>query len=244
MSIYDISRCFGVAFQRAMTPTNILASFRRTGIAHFDRHVFTDTDFLPSSVFDRPMPTMLNTTVGVDLMSATAEGSSTNKESKKLDENPNFISPKEFIGYPKAKPRKEKPNKRRRESEPEMSDRESSGGEFCPSPSPPAMDLVLNTNPKLNNFVLVKFAVKRSDTDLFYVGRVLTISENQNKFRVSFLRCSNKISNSFIYSTVEDESMVTKANIAMILPEPVATAKIKRQDRFITFKINFDKNVL
>ncbi|KAF2896676.1 hypothetical protein ILUMI_09491 [Ignelater luminosus] len=286
MSTYDISGCFDVAFERAMTPTNILASFSRTGIVPFDHYVFTDPDFLPTSVTDRPMPTILNTTVGVNLMSATAEGSSTNKESKKLDENTYFISPKEFIGYPKAKPRKENPNKRRRvvsciltdtpqkedlerkeeennskkikkpkldlhlpsssaeESEPEMSDHESSGGEFCPSPSPPAMDLVLNRDLKINDFVLVKFAVKWSDADLFYVGRVLTISENQKEFCVSFLRRSNKISNSFIYPTVQGESIVMKADISMTLPEPVATARTKRQGRFITLEINFDENVL
>ncbi|KAF2891809.1 hypothetical protein ILUMI_14364 [Ignelater luminosus] len=221
MSVYNISGCFDVAFKRAITPTNILASFKRTGFVPFDRHVFTDTDFLPSSVTDRPMPTILNTTVEVDLMSATAEGYSTNKESKKLDENTDFISPKEFIGYPKPKPRKENPNKIRRvvscilkdtpqkedlerreeekksqkvktpkldldlpsssseKSEPEIADHESSGGEFCPSTSPPAMDLLLNRNPKINDFVLVKCLVKGSDADLFYVGRVLTISENQ-----------------------------------------------------------------
>ncbi|KAF2883524.1 hypothetical protein ILUMI_22640 [Ignelater luminosus] len=119
MSLYDISGCFDAAFERAMTPINILASFRRTGIVPFDRHAFTDTDFLPSSVTDRPMPTILNTTIVIDLMSATAEGSSTNKESKKLDENTDFISPKEFIGYPKAKLRKENSNKRRRVGEEE-----------------------------------------------------------------------------------------------------------------------------
>ncbi|KAF2906072.1 hypothetical protein ILUMI_00099 [Ignelater luminosus] len=90
MSIYDISGCFGVAFERAMTPTNILASFRRTGIAP------------------------VNTTAEVELMSATAQSSSTNKKSKKLDENTDFISPKKFIGYPKAKSWKESPNKRKR----------------------------------------------------------------------------------------------------------------------------------
>ncbi|KAF2895547.1 hypothetical protein ILUMI_10628 [Ignelater luminosus] len=238
MSIYDVSGCFGVAFERAMTPTNILASSRRTGIVPFDPHVFTDTDFLPK----------------LYLMSATAEGSSTNKELKKLDENTDFISPKEFIGHPKAKSRKENPNKtrevvsciltgtlqkedlERREKEkkskkikkpkldlnlssssseelkPEMSDYESSGGELCPSPSSPAMDLV--------------------------------ISENQNEFCVLFRRRSNKISNSFIYLTVEDESTVMKADITMILSEPVAAAKTKRHGRFITLEINFDKNVL
>ncbi|KAF2882705.1 hypothetical protein ILUMI_23438 [Ignelater luminosus] len=126
-----------------------------------------------------------------------------NKESKKLDENTDFISPKEFIGYPKTKRRKENPNKKRKvvscnltdtpqkedlerreeekkskeikkpnldldlpsssskESEPEMSDHKSSGGEFCLAPSPPAMDLVLNRDSK--DFVYVKCGQKHKD---------------------------------------------------------------------------------
>ncbi|KAF2887560.1 hypothetical protein ILUMI_18613 [Ignelater luminosus] len=42
-----------------------------------------------------------------NLMSATPEGSSTNKESKKLKENTDFISSKEFIGYKGKAPERE-----------------------------------------------------------------------------------------------------------------------------------------
>ncbi|KAF2886964.1 hypothetical protein ILUMI_19207 [Ignelater luminosus] len=46
------------------------------------------------------------------------------------------------------------PSSSSEESKPDMSDHESSGGEFCPSSSPPAMDLVLNRDPKINGLSL------------------------------------------------------------------------------------------
>lgn len=37
-----------------MTPVNIRKSFMKTGIYPFDRHIFSEVDFMPSSVTDRP----------------------------------------------------------------------------------------------------------------------------------------------------------------------------------------------
>ena len=39
---------------KATTPLNIKSGFRATGIEPFDENVFTEEDFLPSSVTDRP----------------------------------------------------------------------------------------------------------------------------------------------------------------------------------------------
>ncbi|KAF2883453.1 hypothetical protein ILUMI_22720 [Ignelater luminosus] len=176
MSIYDISGCCGVAFERAMTSINILARLKRTGIAPLDRHVFTDTDFLPSSVPKHYCKNKKENTP------------------QKKEEN---------------KSKKIKKPKSSEESQPEMSDQKSSGGEFCPSSSPPAMDLVLNKDPK-----------RLCPCEI----------------------CGQKVGCRPVL--LEDESMVLKADIAMILPEPVVTANTKRQGRFVTFEINFDKNVL
>lgn len=52
MTIYE-GAFIGEAYQKAMTPTSIMNAFKKTGIFPFDRTVFTDTDFLPSSVTDR-----------------------------------------------------------------------------------------------------------------------------------------------------------------------------------------------
>lgn len=56
VTIYDLGEIIGSAFQKAMTPRNITNAFAKCGIYPFDRHIFTDEDFLPSSVTDRPCP--------------------------------------------------------------------------------------------------------------------------------------------------------------------------------------------
>ena len=55
MSIYEIADMVGRAFPRAMTPTNIQSGFRVSGIFPFDRDIFSDEEFMPSNITDRPM---------------------------------------------------------------------------------------------------------------------------------------------------------------------------------------------
>lgn len=56
VTIYDLGEIIGSAFQKAMTPRNITNAFAKCGIYPFERHIFTEEDFLPSSVTDRPCP--------------------------------------------------------------------------------------------------------------------------------------------------------------------------------------------
>lgn len=56
VTIYDIGEIVGVAFHKVMTPSNITNAFKKCGIFPFDRELFDDLDFLPSSVTDRPCP--------------------------------------------------------------------------------------------------------------------------------------------------------------------------------------------
>ena len=56
VTIYDLGELIGNAFLKAMTPVNITKSFKACGIFPFDRNIFDDKDFLPSSVTDRPCP--------------------------------------------------------------------------------------------------------------------------------------------------------------------------------------------
>lgn len=56
VTIYEISEFVRTAFVKAMTPVNIINAFKKTGIFPFDRNLFTDDDFLPSSVTDRLCP--------------------------------------------------------------------------------------------------------------------------------------------------------------------------------------------
>ena len=49
------TKLVGKAFPRTMTPTNIQSGFRVSGIFPFDRDIFSDEEFMPSNVTDRPM---------------------------------------------------------------------------------------------------------------------------------------------------------------------------------------------
>lgn len=56
MSIYDIPSIVREALPLAVTPKNIAAGFQCTGIVPFNRNVFSEIDFAPSAVTDRPAP--------------------------------------------------------------------------------------------------------------------------------------------------------------------------------------------
>ena len=54
MSINDIPVIARNAWPRAAVPINIMSCFKATGIFPYDRNIFTDTDFGPSSVTNCP----------------------------------------------------------------------------------------------------------------------------------------------------------------------------------------------
>lgn len=56
MSIYDIPGIIASAMSIALTPSNIQAGFRKTGTYPYNRNLFTDLDFAPAFVTDRPNP--------------------------------------------------------------------------------------------------------------------------------------------------------------------------------------------
>ena len=55
MSIHVIPSLVSYAFPKAFTTSNITAGFKATGIWPFDRHIFAEETFLPSSTTDRPL---------------------------------------------------------------------------------------------------------------------------------------------------------------------------------------------
>lgn len=55
MTIYDLPSIVKASLPLATTPSNILGGFSCTGIWPFNREIFQDSDFLPSTVTDRPL---------------------------------------------------------------------------------------------------------------------------------------------------------------------------------------------
>jgi len=55
MTIYDLPSIVKASLPLATTPSNILAGFSCTGIWPFNREIFQDCDYLPSTVTDKPL---------------------------------------------------------------------------------------------------------------------------------------------------------------------------------------------
>ncbi|CAB3250214.1 unnamed protein product [Arctia plantaginis] len=60
MSIYEIPGIVKHAWPLAATPNNIMNAFKKAGISPYNPDIFTDEDFAPSFVTDRPMPDTAN----------------------------------------------------------------------------------------------------------------------------------------------------------------------------------------
>lgn len=73
LSIFEVAELSGQAFSLSFTPKNIQAGFKRCGIHPYNRDIFTDDDFLSSSVTDRPY-------TGIDSNGACNEESQTPQE--------------------------------------------------------------------------------------------------------------------------------------------------------------------
>lgn len=58
MTIYEIPGIIAQAFPLAATPSNIVAGYKTCGICPFNRDIFQDHDYMPSSVTDRPLITV------------------------------------------------------------------------------------------------------------------------------------------------------------------------------------------
>jgi hypothetical protein len=56
MSIYDIPGIVASTMPLALTQLNIQAGFRKTGIYPYNWDLFTELDFAPAFVTDRPNP--------------------------------------------------------------------------------------------------------------------------------------------------------------------------------------------
>lgn len=120
LSIYDTAENFGKAYPRAFTPTNIQSGFRVSGIWPFNRDIFTDDEFLSSSVTDRAYEpqgdnsvqrTSANNAVrptfptpGNEVYNNTTSTASTSAANGSICSS----TPEQVRPYPKAAPRKSK----------------------------------------------------------------------------------------------------------------------------------------
>jgi len=92
MSIYDIPQIVAMALPSAANAANICSGFKVTGIVPFNRHVFENSDFLPSSVTDRPNPQEGQTTSDASATQAVPNATSSSS-SQPVQFSPETVRP-------------------------------------------------------------------------------------------------------------------------------------------------------
>lgn len=382
MTLYQIAECVGIAHSKAMNPENILSSFRTTGIYPFNSNIFSEVDFMSSSVTDRPQeigngdteateranlilitdddnaldnnnsanppedgnaldninnpdpPDIIEEPAGpsgiqnsskisgfqesdpnlerttTDSMNSTPPNHSDDISSTKTSDP--FISPIKFAGLPKAQPRKnirkgrqsrgsiiltstpelkelsykteskkapkvkiskavkkniselndtkQKRQKRKQKNEKHISDTDSDSVEielqdssdderylinlqyFDPEKERND-DAILNNEIDITKLQNDSFVLIRFPENIHYVAKIVENSEHADELKVSYLRKSTKIFDSFHFPNVPDISMALKSDIVMVLPEPICAAN-KRLSAYYKFGINFQNMVV
>lgn len=130
MTIYDIPVLVGKVFPRAITPVNIEAGFRVSGLSPLDLNTCTDDEFLPSDVMDRPPSPQEDGTKSVpattkavpiqdeeiepgpsnakdeSLLLSSVTLNSPNSTSKSIESTNTILTPEDINPVKKAEPRK------------------------------------------------------------------------------------------------------------------------------------------
>lgn len=90
-----------------------------------------------------------------------------------------------------------------------------------------------SVNIDVGNFVLVKFLVPNKE--IFYVGEITSLQEED--YEIKFLRRKGS-TNSFLFPTVEDISIVQKRDVVAVLP-PSSSHGTARTSSVFKFNVNF-----
>lgn len=136
INIYDIAGLCGKAYEISFTPKNISSGFEATGIWPLNRNIFSEVDYLGAEVTNRPLPTINadilqnrprtsganlesiieNPDESITLPVENVEAPNSNQESKECSAI-RVVKPEELKPFPKADPRKNNTNRRKRKSE-------------------------------------------------------------------------------------------------------------------------------
>lgn len=118
INIYDIGGLTERAFAQSMTVGNITSGFRSTGIYPFNTDIFTDADYVPADVTDRPQTVVNEPNDLVNAQPSTSQSTSlepsTPSTSRVVATPKEPVTPQDILPLPKAPPRKDGAPRRKR----------------------------------------------------------------------------------------------------------------------------------
>ena len=252
LSIYYVAELAKKAFAKSFTLENITSSFRKTGISPLNSEIFTEDDFLPSTVTDQVQNVYPDEATDDSNEAASAPSLSTqplisSTPDCNTEANPDTSIIESINPLPKTKPRKILRRKKvfsailtctpvkKRLFPQQVSDSETSTDEeisFADSES----DVSLSDDdsspvyvnellmPKYGDFVVAKVHTAAGRSKKF-VGKLVSGQDENDDFEISFLERSKKIKNGFVFPEEEDLASIGKQDIEKILPSPYAAAQ-------------------
>ena len=119
-TIYEIPGIVSEAHMASMTPRNIISGFASTGIYPYNRDLFNDDDYAPSSITDREVidqPTANTHMPDEPTTSASLPRESVNNSPPNVSATtPMYVSPTDIYPFPKARPKKATKRRRKKGS--------------------------------------------------------------------------------------------------------------------------------
>ena len=246
ITIYDVAELSATAYLKGMTPSNITAGFKATGISPLDKNIFPDDAFLSSSMFN----TNENTTPGPEV----ARGGGVSSVSHLLSEEAGPSRRRSALpADPKAPPKKQTSRKRAkvvsrlltsfdRDDGDGDSDEESEDGTMSVCDTSEAHSLTSSdSEDDEGGLDPGKYAVFRlsgaSGRSESFVGRIIKIVEDG--LIVSYLKMSAKGSY-FSCPDQPDESLVDAEQVLKILPDPIVAGGTARRRAMLKFPISME----
>lgn len=117
--IYDIAGLFGKAYGSAFTTKNISGGFGATGIWLFNKNIFNEEDFFGSAVTDRPLEDEREKIEASQNqpVASTSQAHEIAVRDNVPPEKQIMVTPLQVKSFPKAVPRLNRSNRRKRKSE-------------------------------------------------------------------------------------------------------------------------------
>ena len=254
LSLYYVAGLSNKAFVKSCTMENITSSFRRTGIFPFNSEIFTEDEFLPSTVTDQVQnvysdETNIDASV-LDTTEAAVQSTSTPASSNpgcSLEAVPETSLIESIASLPRARPRKawrrkrvssaiiiRTPVKKRlfpQQSGDSLTDEEEV---FADSESNSSLsDGDSSLAPQTDEFVILKcgdFVIANVHTAAKkckkFIGKLVSGPDEDEDFEISFLERSRKIKNGFVFPEMEDLASIGKKDIEKLLPHLMQLLKL------------------